>query len=74
MEFLIVFVGLVVYLALVFTFGHIMRSVKQQRTLLYMELLREHRYWHKCHGGLGVDDEGKITHFKVTEAEGYDYD
>ena len=61
MEF-VIFFFLLVYLGLVFVFSHILRNVKQQRTLLYDKLLREHRYWHRCTGGLGIED-GDIKHF-----------
>ena len=46
------------------------KRVKRQRTTLYVATLREHRYWHKCSGGLNVNEDGDIEHFKP--GEGYD--
>lgn len=46
--------------------------VKRQRTLLYDSILREHHYWHRCKGGLSVNRNGSISHFRA--GQGGDYD
>jgi type II secretory pathway pseudopilin PulG len=46
--------------------------INRQRTALYDAVLREHRYWHLCRGGLGVDNNGAISHFSPDEGEDYD--
>jgi hypothetical protein len=65
---LLTLVGLVVFIQL--SQQHI--HVKRQRTLLWDAVLKEHRYWHLCTGGLSVDENGAIAHFAPDE--GHDYD
>ncbi len=56
-----------VLLALFLVYFHMLTQeivrVKRERSTYYMAVMREHRRWHPCVGGLGVDENGAITHF-----------
>ena len=48
-------------------------EVQKQRIALSSALMREHKYWHKCAGGLGIDySNGVISHFRPGEEADYD--
>lgn len=69
--FLLVFAGLTM-LFMFIQFSSQLANIKRYRTALYDAVIREHRYWHLCQGGLGVDNNGAISHFSPAEGEDYD--